>query len=39
MDEVSGRLKSFGFVYVCLELEGYAMGSMNRVIARGGVEA
>jgi uncharacterized protein len=39
MDAVSARLKSFGFVYVCLELEGYAMGSMNRVIAREGVDA
>ncbi len=30
MDSISRRLKSFGFLYVCLELEGYSMGSLNR---------
>ncbi len=30
MDQVSARLKGFGFLYVCLELEGYVMGSLNR---------
>ena len=32
MDETARRLKSLGFHYVCLELDGYAMGSMNRSI-------
>ncbi|MDR2534439.1 MAG: ATP-dependent sacrificial sulfur transferase LarE [Treponema sp.] len=32
LDSVSHSLKSYGFVYVALELEGYAMGSMNRAI-------
>ena len=32
MDEVSARLKFIGFLYVCLELQGYEMGSMNRTI-------
>ncbi len=32
MDRVSKKLKSFGFVYVAMELEGYSMGSLNRVI-------
>jgi len=36
LDEVSARLKSFGFLYVCMELEGYTMGSLNRAIAEGG---
>jgi len=36
MDGVSARLKSLGFLYVCMELEGYATGSMNRPLAGGG---
>lgn len=36
MDEVSARLKSFGFLYVSLELSGYVMGSLNKAIGRGG---
>jgi uncharacterized protein len=32
MDRVSKQLKAFGFLYVCLELEGYSMGSLNRNI-------
>lgn len=36
LDEVSVRLKSFGFLYVSMELAGYATGSMNRAIGRGG---
>jgi pyridinium-3,5-biscarboxylic acid mononucleotide sulfurtransferase len=38
LDDVSARLKSFGFLYVCMELEGYRMGSMNRAIAEGGAD-
>jgi pyridinium-3,5-biscarboxylic acid mononucleotide sulfurtransferase len=34
MDEASAALKSFGFVYVCMELEGYRMGSLNRVLSQ-----
>ncbi len=30
MDKVSRQFKTYGFLYVCLELEGYAMGSLNR---------
>ena len=30
LDDVSAQLKSFGFLYVALELEGYRMGSLNR---------
>jgi uncharacterized protein len=30
MDRVSRTLKSRGFLFVALELEGYAMGSLNR---------
>ncbi|GHV88493.1 adenine nucleotide alpha hydrolase [Spirochaetia bacterium] len=30
LDALSQTLKSFGFLYVALELEGYAMGNMNR---------
>lgn len=30
MVAVSQKLKEFGFLYVCLELEGYSMGSLNR---------
>jgi pyridinium-3,5-biscarboxylic acid mononucleotide sulfurtransferase len=32
MDEVSVRLRALGFLYVCMELRGYEMGSMNRAI-------
>ena len=32
LDEVSARLKGLGFVYVCMELEGYSMGSLNKAI-------
>jgi uncharacterized protein len=31
LDAVSADLKSCGFLYVAMELEGYTMGSMNRV--------
>jgi uncharacterized protein len=32
LDEVSRKLKALGFLYVSLELEGYAVGSMNRAL-------
>ncbi|MDR0452218.1 MAG: ATP-dependent sacrificial sulfur transferase LarE [Treponema sp.] len=32
LDSVSRELKAFGFLYVALELEGYAMGNMNRAV-------
>jgi uncharacterized protein len=32
LDEISATLKSFGFLYVAFELEGYVMGSLNRAI-------
>jgi uncharacterized protein len=32
MDSISRSLKSYGFIYVAFELEGYAMGNMNRGI-------
>ncbi|MDR1565759.1 MAG: ATP-dependent sacrificial sulfur transferase LarE [Treponema sp.] len=32
LDEISGTLKSFGFLYIAFELEGYSMGSLNRAI-------
>ncbi len=32
MDQVSKELKQLGFLYVCLELEGYIMGNMNKVL-------
>ena len=32
LDSISRMLKSCGFLYVAFELEGYAMGSMNRPI-------
>jgi uncharacterized protein len=32
LDEISGALKSFGFLYIAFELEGYSMGSLNRAI-------
>ncbi|MDR3172421.1 MAG: ATP-dependent sacrificial sulfur transferase LarE [Treponema sp.] len=34
LDKVSCSLKSFGFVYVAFELEGYVMGSMNRAVQK-----
>lgn len=30
LDEVSQGIKALGFTHVCLELEGYSMGSLNR---------
>jgi uncharacterized protein len=32
LDRVSGALKAAGFLYVAFELEGYVMGSLNRVM-------
>ena len=32
MDSISKQLKLFGFLYVCLELEGYSMGNLNKEI-------
>lgn len=32
MNSVSQQLKGYGFFYVCLELEGYVMGSLNKKI-------
>jgi uncharacterized protein len=32
MDQISKELKSYGYQYVCLELEGYFTGSLNRVL-------
>jgi uncharacterized protein len=37
LDRISRSLKSCGFLYVAFELEGYVMGSMNRVIGPGGL--
>jgi uncharacterized protein len=34
LDEISTALKSFGFLYVAFELEGYVMGSLNRAIGK-----
>ncbi|MDR2797836.1 MAG: ATP-dependent sacrificial sulfur transferase LarE [Treponema sp.] len=31
LDRISQTIKSYGFLYVALELEGYVMGNMNRV--------
>jgi uncharacterized protein len=39
LDSVSQALKSQGFLYVALELEGYAMGNMNRALAGTAVKA
>ncbi|MGA2141530.1 MAG: ATP-dependent sacrificial sulfur transferase LarE [Brevinematales bacterium] len=39
MDEISAVLKSFGFIYVALELEGYKTGSLNRVLKGGSLRA
>jgi uncharacterized protein len=33
LDDISRSLKSQGFLYVALELEGYALGSLNRALA------
>jgi uncharacterized protein len=33
LDRVSKDLKSYGFLYVSLELEGYLMGNLNRAIS------
>lgn len=30
LDEISTKIKAIGFLYVAFELEGYAMGSLNR---------
>jgi uncharacterized protein len=35
LDNVSHTFKSYGFVYVAFELEGYKMGSMNFVVLQG----
>lgn len=32
LDTISKQLKSYGYQYVCLEMEGYITGSLNRVI-------
>ncbi|MDR2402405.1 MAG: ATP-dependent sacrificial sulfur transferase LarE [Spirochaetaceae bacterium] len=32
LDSISRSLKSLGFLYVSFELEGYSLGSMNRVV-------
>lgn len=32
MDEISKELKSYGFKFVCVELEGYSLGNMNKMI-------
>ncbi|MDR0450935.1 MAG: ATP-dependent sacrificial sulfur transferase LarE [Treponema sp.] len=32
LDQVSAAFKSFGFLYAAFELEGYRMGSLNRVL-------
>ncbi len=34
MDRISAALKSFGFLYVCVELEGYRAGNLNRVFEK-----
>lgn len=34
LDQVSGALKACGFVYVAFELEGYSLGSLNRVLGK-----
>jgi uncharacterized protein len=34
LDAISAKLKLFGFLYVCFELEGYSMGSLNRGLAQ-----
>jgi len=32
LDQISRQLKAYGYQYVCMELEGYVTGSLNRVI-------
>lgn len=32
MDKISKTIKEFGFKFVCIELEGYSLGSMNKLI-------
>jgi uncharacterized protein len=39
LDSISQSLKSYGFLYVSLELEGYVMGNLNRVITKTGALA
>ncbi|MDR1597065.1 MAG: ATP-dependent sacrificial sulfur transferase LarE [Treponema sp.] len=39
LDSISQSLKSYGFLYVSLELEGYVMGNLNRVITKAGALA
>jgi uncharacterized protein len=34
LDDISRNLKSYGFLYVAFELEGYVMGNMNRAITQ-----
>ncbi|MDR3114578.1 MAG: ATP-dependent sacrificial sulfur transferase LarE [Treponema sp.] len=34
LDRISQAIKSYGFLYVAFELEGYAMGNMNRVFQK-----
>jgi uncharacterized protein len=34
LDSISKSLKSYGFLYVSLELEGYVMGNLNRAIPK-----
>jgi uncharacterized protein len=36
LDSISRSLKSQGFLYVALELEGYSMGNMNRALTASG---
>ena len=37
LDEISRKLKDFGFLYVAFELEGYVMGSMNKPLQQDAV--
>ncbi|MFP3041094.1 ATP-dependent sacrificial sulfur transferase LarE [Treponema primitia] len=39
LDSISKSLKSYGFLYVSLELEGYVMGNLNRAIPKAGALA
>lgn len=34
LDQISKQLKTYGYQYVCMELEGYVTGSLNRVIEK-----
>ena len=34
LDDISKKIKSFGYLFVCLELEGYSTGSLNREIVK-----